>query len=143
MEETRVCEWCAKSIPKQAIKCSFCHKWRNDITRARQRVIVGLVVGVVLILSATCLILHNRNEVGSMSNQSNMDPLSNAEEFWNLAHPKPSGGMVLGVILLNLGFAGVVATVILLVITRRRQRDLEQKNGSSSAASDPLVHPKN
>jgi len=29
--DARVCEWCAKSIPQQAIKCPHCGGWRKDI----------------------------------------------------------------------------------------------------------------
>ena len=55
-ERTRVCEWCAKSIPKQAVKCSFCHKWRNDINRARQKVIkvIAGFVGSVFFTLLAC-----------------------------------------------------------------------------------------
>ncbi len=43
-EKTRVCEWCAKTIPEESFKCPFCHKWRNEIHEVRQRIIVYLVI---------------------------------------------------------------------------------------------------
>ena len=33
--DARVCEWCAKSIPQQAIKCPHCRGWRKDIYKDR------------------------------------------------------------------------------------------------------------
>jgi len=32
---TRTCEWCAESIPREALRCPRCHKWRKDIDRER------------------------------------------------------------------------------------------------------------
>lgn len=32
---TRVCEWCAESIPAQAFRCPKCQKWRKDIDQER------------------------------------------------------------------------------------------------------------
>jgi predicted nucleic acid-binding Zn ribbon protein len=55
-EKTRVCEWCKQSIPEEAIKCSFCHKWREDIDKDRKRVMVAFAGGMGLILLAVGLI---------------------------------------------------------------------------------------
>ncbi|MGD0551044.1 MAG: hypothetical protein ABSB25_00180 [Sedimentisphaerales bacterium] len=60
-EKTRVCEWCAQSIPQQAIKCPFCHKWRNDINKARQQVIAGLLGIIVFGFLALVLIKEALN----------------------------------------------------------------------------------
>ncbi len=31
----RICEWCAESIPGQALRCPKCQKWRKDIDQER------------------------------------------------------------------------------------------------------------
>ena len=31
----RTCEWCAESIPQQALICPYCRTWRKDIYKAR------------------------------------------------------------------------------------------------------------
>jgi hypothetical protein len=56
LRKERICEWCAQSIPQQAIKCPFCHKWRNDIDKARQKAIAGFVGGIGLALLALVLL---------------------------------------------------------------------------------------
>ena len=34
-DEERKCEWCAESIPQQALRCPRCQKWRKDIDEER------------------------------------------------------------------------------------------------------------
>jgi hypothetical protein len=44
---TRVCEWCAESIPEKALKCPHCTKWRKDIAEDQQQFFsyaIGLLV---------------------------------------------------------------------------------------------------
>ncbi len=37
---TRVCEWCAESIPAKALLCPRCTKWRKDIAADRSQCVV-------------------------------------------------------------------------------------------------------
>jgi hypothetical protein len=37
MQETRKCEWCAKEIPQEALKCPHCGKFRKDISKDKFR----------------------------------------------------------------------------------------------------------
>ena len=43
----RVCEWCATSIPEQALKCPHCTKWRKDIQKDinLQKTWLGYAIG--------------------------------------------------------------------------------------------------
>lgn len=49
---TRVCEWCAESIPRQALKCPRCTKWRRDIGVDIQNQFAGLIGAVVCFISS-------------------------------------------------------------------------------------------
>lgn len=47
-ETQRVCEWCGKSIPQNALKCSGCGSWRKDILKDRSHAITGYIISVGL-----------------------------------------------------------------------------------------------
>jgi hypothetical protein len=48
-EGTRVCEWCAETIPEKALRCSHCQKWRKDIEKEK---ILSYVWGLAAIVPA-------------------------------------------------------------------------------------------
>jgi uncharacterized paraquat-inducible protein A len=51
---TRICEWCAESIPASALRCPRCQKWRkdieNDINITRTFAIAGTICLIFLLL---------------------------------------------------------------------------------------------
>ena len=51
VEPTRVCEWCAKPIPRKALKCPRCNEWRKDIKTVRSRAWQCLLYCLALIAS--------------------------------------------------------------------------------------------
>ncbi len=52
--DTRVCDWCAESISRQALKCPHCHKWRRDIAQGRRTIKAAITASSVL----ACLALY-------------------------------------------------------------------------------------
>jgi len=60
---TRICEWCAESIPKQALKCPRCTKWRKDIEEDRRNYINRLLGGIIFV--ASCVVLFGLVWAGS------------------------------------------------------------------------------
>jgi predicted nucleic acid-binding Zn ribbon protein len=44
---TRTCEWCAETIPEDALRCPRCQKWRRDIDR--ERVLMYTFVAAIFI----------------------------------------------------------------------------------------------
>jgi hypothetical protein len=49
---TRVCEWCAESIPRQALKCPRCTRWRGDIAMDIQNQYAGLIGAAICAIMA-------------------------------------------------------------------------------------------
>jgi hypothetical protein len=51
---TRICEWCAESIPAVALRCPRCQKWRkdieNDIIISRTFAIAGTICLIFILL---------------------------------------------------------------------------------------------
>ena len=45
---TRICEWCAESIPEKALKCPHCTKWRKDIAEDRKKFSTNTAASIVL-----------------------------------------------------------------------------------------------
>ena len=65
-DSTRVCEWCAESIPKQALKCPRCTKWRKDIEVIWRNYIIALIGSLSL---AICCVV-GFSEVNEQSSKS-------------------------------------------------------------------------
>lgn len=55
---TRVCEWCAESIPQQALRCPRCQKWRKDIDKER---VLAYVWACASIFPALLFVIGMRN----------------------------------------------------------------------------------
>jgi len=47
---TRVCEWCATSIPEEALKCPHCTKWRKEFTEDRKKFFINGWVSFLCLL---------------------------------------------------------------------------------------------
>ena len=107
----RICEWCAKPIDQEAIKCPFCHKWRNDINKARQIVIMGFIGSVVLAVTAVMVFLKKTSPDRYFGNSNSI------KEFLS------SGAGRLAIILL-------VGSAIFLVVAEYFQKVLKRKTGS-------------
>ena len=56
-EDTRVCEWCKKQIPKEAVLCPFCKKYRRDFHNSTNFAGIWLAVafGCAVTIGFTCV----------------------------------------------------------------------------------------
>jgi len=68
---TRTCEWCAESIPEQALVCPRCCKWRKDIEEDRRNYITALVstlvIGVLCAAFFLCALTYSSESSGTTS----------------------------------------------------------------------------
>ena len=47
LSPARVCEWCAESIPQQAMKCPRCSRWRKDLESDSRTAVTATVLAVI------------------------------------------------------------------------------------------------
>lgn len=156
---TRVCEWCATSIPEEALKCPHCTKWRKDIAEDRKQFFTHATGSVVLcVLSAIFFIgvwgdssdqsfmrsrqfadlgeWHERVVTGGKFNEgSNLEIMRNAMEGREaFGHPVASYEFSVRKFLSSSWGWTVIACVIAAVwggvLARRARNSLERKTGS-------------